>query len=71
MTKKQTLKHFINESEVKVSNTLFKEFVLEGSNRFDIERICRGMETVDLYHFDSCEVMYDVSISELIPHVKN
>ncbi len=66
MDKKDTLKHFINESEVKVSNTLFKEFVLEGSNRFDIERICRGFDTVDLYHFDSGEVVHDVSIKDLI-----
>ena len=60
MTQKQTLKHFISETPLQVSKETFKDFNLEGSNRFDIERICRGMETVDLYHFDSGGVVCDV-----------
>ena len=71
MTQKQTLKHFISETPLQVSKETFKGFNLEGSNRFDIERICWGFDSVDLYHFDSGEVVCDVSISELIPHVKN
>ena len=71
MTQKQTLKHFISETPLQVSKETFKDFDIEGTNSFDIERVCRGFDTVDLYHFDSCKVMYDVSISELIPHVKN
>ena len=65
MNKEQTLKHFTEETPLKVSEELFNEFQLEGSNSFDIERICRGMEAVDLYHFDSGEVVSDVSIDDL------
>ena len=71
MTKKQTLRHFISETPLQVSKELFNELQLQGSNSFDIERICRGVDTVDLYHFDSGEVVSDVSILELISHVKN
>lgn len=67
MNKEQTLKYFTEETPLKVSEELFNEFQLEGSNSFDIERICRGMETVDLYHFDSGEVLQDVSIEQLLP----
>lgn len=66
MNKEQTLKHFTKETPLKVSEQSFKDFNIEGSNSFDIERICRGMETVDLYHFDSGEVLHDVSIADLI-----
>ena len=71
MNTEQTLKHFISEIPLQVSKELFNELQLQGSNNFDIERICRGFNTVDLYHFDSGEVVCDVSISELIAHVKN
>ena len=71
MTQKQTLKHFISETPLQVSKETFKDFNLEGSNSFDIERICRGFNTVDLYHFGSGEVVHDVSIEDLISHVKN
>lgn len=66
MTQKQTLKHFTKETPLKVSEQAFKDFNIEGSNSFDIERICRGMQTVDLYHFDSGEVVHDVNIKDLI-----
>lgn len=65
MTKKQTLKHFISETPLQVSKETFKDFNLEGSNSFDIERLCRGFDTVDLYHFDSGEVMQDVEPIDL------
>lgn len=71
MNKEQTLKHFISETPLQVSKETFKDFNLNGSNSFDIERICRGFDTVDLYHFDSGEVVSDVSIEDLIPPVKN
>lgn len=67
MTQKQTLKYFTEETPLKVSEELFYKLQLDGSNSFDIERICRGMETVDLYHFDSGEVVHDVSIEQLLP----
>lgn len=70
MNKEQTLKHFTEETPLKVSEQSFKDFNIEGSNNFDIERICRGMETVDLYHFDSGEVLQDVSIEQLISREK-
>lgn len=70
MTQKQTLKYFTEETPLKVSEGLFNELQLEGSNSFYIERICRGMETVDLYHFDSGEVVEDVSIEQLISREK-
>lgn len=70
MNKEQTLKHFTKETPLKVSEGLFNELQLEGSNSFYIERICRGMETVDLYHLDSGEVVEDVSIEQLISREK-
>lgn len=65
MTKQQIFNHLLNETPLKISENEFKEWELEGENKFDIERICRCADTVDLWHLDSGEVIYDVVISEL------